>query len=614
MKRIAKIPTWVWLIIVALAAIQPLLHLGIRMAPPEGTVPTGLHIPDSALFLYSMDMFASDFNSRYATCQSAVGDHHVTLYAVPHLWLYGALGILARILHANPFLFYGFANGVGVFLYLLAIYGFLRQVVPRFANRAFLLFALSGGLGGILYLITGLFGLHDHPEFATYFSRFAFYELMEGPHLNPILYAPRFYYTLSLALCFGAFTALLKALERDYYMSLWCWSPLLALGSFVYARFAIFTFGLVVLYLLLNRDCPAKKKRLLGLWYAASVALGCGPAYLLMRTNPAVVENHVVVGNMAMWFSPFVVVTWLHLLLSRRAVFRSLTRLPAPAAVAALAGIGYLTAYTVLYLAYQLYHGNLLAGRDGSVAANISDVALLGAILGAAVIIFRPKLSTPHHPHDWILLWLVGYLAISLSGFGGGWFLRFGPQRLEVFLWLPLCIFAAIGLTKLTPKRTALAMTTLLVSGITAIAVAAFAFQAPLGRTDARGPYPEFHPEIMTNADDELLGYLEGGTVLTTAPMADVVVLQRGNPVVFGIGSFNLTDQSFLTLSDDIETFFRADTPAARRQEIARQWCASYVLCPDTWPIDKATRTQLQNTPWLDQIAVEGNGLLFRVM
>ena len=72
-----RTPAGVWALITALAAIQPLLHVGIREAPPEGTVPTGLHIPDSALFLYSMDMFHTGFKSHYATCRSAVGDQDV---------------------------------------------------------------------------------------------------------------------------------------------------------------------------------------------------------------------------------------------------------------------------------------------------------------------------------------------------------------------------------------------------------------------------------------------------------------------------------------------------------------------------------------------------------
>ena len=29
----------------------------------------------------------------------------------------------------------------------------------------------------------------------------------------------------------------------------------------------------------------------------------------------------------------------------------------------------------------------------------------------------------------WLLLWLVGGTALALTGFGQGWFLRFGPQR-----------------------------------------------------------------------------------------------------------------------------------------------------------------------------------------
>jgi hypothetical protein len=603
----------VWLVIVALAAIQPVLHLGIRYISPEGTVPTGLHIPDSALFLYSMEMFDSDFHSLYATCQSGVGEYSPSLYAVPHLWLYGVLGTIARALHANNFLFYGVANGVGALLYLWAVYRFLCRAFPKIAERAFVLFALSGGPGGLLYLLTGVMGFHDHASFTTYFDRFALYELMEGPHLNPVLYFPRLYYTLSLAICFAAFTVLLKAVHEAPCARLWYWAPLLAIGSFIDARFAVFTLGLVVLYLLLVSDVSEKRRIGLGAWYAGSVAAGCLPAYWLMRMNPTVVENHVVVGNMAMWFSPFVVVAWLHLLLSRASVLASVGRLPKLAAVAALAGLGYLGAYAMLYVGYQLYHGNLLAGRDGSVAANISDLALLGGVVGAVIALLRRRVMEERRAHDWAVVWLIGYLAISLSGFGGGWFLRFGPQRLEVFLWLPLCLFAAMGIMRLASKRAAVAMAVLIVSGVTSISVAALAFQAPFGRTDARGLYAALHPEIMTAADDRLLDKLGEGTVLTTAPMADVVVMQRGNRVVFGIGSFNLTDQPYRALNDIVLTFFDPGTTEDTRRELVRAWCVEYVLCPDTWAIDASTRVQLGETDWLRLVSEDGEGLLFAV-
>ena len=71
------------------------VHFHITHNPPEGAVPTGLYIPDSALFIYSMRMFSTKFESLYATCQSALGTHAVGYYPLTYLWIYGGLGKLA---------------------------------------------------------------------------------------------------------------------------------------------------------------------------------------------------------------------------------------------------------------------------------------------------------------------------------------------------------------------------------------------------------------------------------------------------------------------------------------------------------------------------------------
>jgi hypothetical protein len=118
----------------------------------------------------------------------------------------------------------------------------------------------------------------------------------------------------------------------------------------------------------------------------------------------------------------------------------------------------------------------------------------------------------------------------------------------------------------------------------------------------------------MTAADERLLARLGEGTVLTTASMADVVVTQRGNPVVFGIGSFNLTDQPYGVLKDVVLTFFDPGTSEDTRRELVRTWCVQYVVCPDTWVIDAATRTQLRETAWLRLVSEDGDGLLSRSM
>ncbi len=619
-------------IIVVLSAIQPVLHLLIYFAPPLGTIPTGLHIPDSALFFQSMVSVDSQFESPYATCNAGHGRYSPAYFSMPHLLLYEGLGRF-RNLGLPPFLLYGFANGFGVLCFLSVVYWLLRELLPRLAERTFVLFVLSGGLGGILYLLTGILGWHGHPRFETYFTRFALYELMEGPHLNPVLFYPRFYYTLSLAFCLGGFAAVVRAARTSASPYLLCWLFFAGIGSLINARFAVFVSGLAVLFLLFEPELPWSRRTVLAFGYLVPSLLGFAAAYQWMSVNPTVMENHVEVGNMAMWFSPFITVAWLHLILSAKPLWHSVQRLPKFGRLLGFPAMGYLAAYAVLYVLYQGYYGNLFTGRDGSVAAHISDWALAGAVLGLMAAMKRPEVQELEQPWDWMAVWLLMYLSVALSGWGQGWFLRFGPQRLQVFLWLPLCLFTVLGLQRLNPAPARVLWGFLMLCGVTSVCIASFAFQGPVGRENAQGPFTSYHAEIMSVNDAALMEEVSvtpDAMVLAPAPASDVIALSRGrrltatfnpsaprtrdqgNPVVFGVGTFNLTDQSYVQLKTDTDVFFDPNTPDGYRHVIAQHWCVDLVYCPDTWPIDPQTVEALRQTPWLREIGSVGQAVLFK--
>ena len=406
----------------------------------------------------------------------------------------------------------------------------------------------------------------------------------------------------------------------------WAWMAAVAVGSFLDARDTVFTFALLVLYLACERDCDWKAKSRALAAYGVPGGAGFLLAAALMRLNPAVVENHLVVGNMAMWFSPFVIVTWLHWLAGGQVLWRGARMAPLPARVLLFAGMGYLAAFAVGYVLYQGYYGNLLSGKDGSVAAAISDWALMGGFAGVIWSLWDSwRLAARNHSRDgcatffgcncltWLLLWLLGFTALSLSGFGQGWFLQFGPQRLQVFIWLPLCIVAAMGLATLSRHIQRAAWSVLLVCGVSSVAVAVLTFQSPLGRVDARGPFANLHTELMRLDDAQLIETIGKGTVLAPSPASDVVVRMKGNPVVFGIGTFNLTDQPYVELKEELEVFFDATTPDDVRQDIARRWCVAWVFCPATWPVDSVVHVQLRGATWLELVAEHGDGMVMRV-
>ena len=620
-------PWWVWGLILALGATQPLTHVLAAHFPPKGTVPTGMTIPDSSQFIYSMGMFSSGFESLYATCKSPHGTHYVGYYPFPFLWAYGLLGFVADGLGFDRFMFYGLATGVCACLYLAAVYGFLRQVLPRQADLAFVLFTLSGGLGGILYVLTALFGLHGAPGFEDYFRRFAMYELFEGPHLLPVTYLPRLYYTFSLGASLTALTLLIRAERQGQGKGRLALAMLLLLaGSLVNLRSGVFVCGIGLIYLWCREERPWRERLGLACVFVPPLVVAGLVTRSLMTMNPTVVSNVLDVANMAMWFSPFLSVVALHLFLAPREVGTRLRRLDPVARVCACGAVGYLAAFALLFVLYQAYYGNLLVCRDAAVAETISDWALIGAGLGLMYSGIRkpatrervgPLRQSGRDEHGWVVLWLLAFLALSLSAFGQGWFLRFGPHRLQVVLWLPICILSALGLERLRARRPRAARvlgTALIGCGVCSVFVAVLGFQTPLGRAYGRGPYPGLHVEVMSAADAHVLAELGSGCVLAPSRAADAVVFTRGNPVVYGIGSFNLSDQPEILLRAEVARFFRPETTDAERRRIVQEWCADYVYCADTWPVAPEVVEALCRTPWLEEVAREGRAALFSVV
>ncbi|MCX5769998.1 MAG: hypothetical protein NTZ09_06960 [Candidatus Hydrogenedentes bacterium] len=628
MKRWLNIvPAPVLLLSLAMASTQPLIGLWLAGAPPPGYVATGLHIPDSALFLQSMRMFFNGFESQYVTCQSPAISG-IQFYPLPHLWLYGVVGALARALGLSDFAMYFIANGVGAFVYLLAVYFFLREVARKNWRLPFALFCLSGGLGGVLYLSTRLLGLQSSPAFADYFRRFALYELFEGAHLQPVLCFPRLYYTLSLALCLGALTLLIRGHRQNNRRALTLAGLLFLPGMFIDMRYGAFTLALAFLYLWQEKIPGRSLNNAFSVaWLVVPGFAGAAAGWLLLRTNPAAIQNHIDVANTAMWLTPFLSVAALHLLVAPREVFHRAARLPLLEKTLAFGAIGYLAAFAVLFAAYQIYWGNVLVARDAAAALAVSDWAFIGAAAGIAwsILQLRVQARRPHHntaQPDWIVLWLLSFLVMSITAFGGGWWLKFGPQRFQIFLWLPLCIVSANAIEQLRaqqPARARAVTAALIVCGVCSLVAAVLFFQGPLAfqlqaAESARPPYAGYHAEVMTTNDAAAIGAIGDGIVLAPNLAADAVALNRPNRVVWGTGSFNMSDQPYAAMESEVARFFGPDAPAEWRLEFIQKWCVAWVYCPETWPVSTAAIEQIRALPCLEETARHGNAVVFRVI
>lgn len=601
-------PRWVWGLVSVLTAL-PLAHAAwLAYAPPHGYAPTGITIPDSALFLHAMDMFPSGFHSAYATCRAGLGDASFTYYSVPHLWLYGVIGLVDAVLPVGAYLVYAAANALGYGALLLAAWWFFRTACPERAGWAFVLFALSGGLGSLIYLAGRLFLDANGPAWQS-LHYWVLYDLYEGPHFNPFLYHGRCYYTLSLAGGLVGLTALWRSMESRRMAPLLWVLPLVAAGAFVNLRFGLFLWAAGVLLLAWRADWPWLARLRGGMMHTAGLAAGAAPALWLMRQNPASVENHQVVGNMAMWLSPFVLAALPHLLLAAPALFRE-SACKHPFWRLAFGGaLGYLAAYALLAAGFKFYHGSLLSARDGALATHVSDAALAGALAGGLWGWLRHG-NAARQDGGYLGLWFLLFCAAALSAWGQGWFLSFGPQRLQVVLWIPLCALAALPLGK--PAALLRGMAVAL--GMLGMAVSALAFQGPLAPAPclAGGPITA-HAEVMREEEIVLLESLGAGTVWAPTPAADVVVLRMGNPVVHGIGSFNLTDVPYQESAAATARFFAPETADSDCRAMARDWCVDYVYCPASWPLPLEVLARFDAAPWLHCLARSGGGAVYRV-
>lgn len=609
-------PRWVWVLIICLSLIEPLTHLWIADLPPRGTVATGLRIPESVFHIHAMRMFDTGFANPFATCKSPHGVQYIGYYAIPWYWMYGILGAVRKWLQMDEFFALGLANGIGAGLYLFCGYHFLRESVPALANRAFVLFTLGGGLGGVLYLLTALLGWHSEPAFELYFNRHAMYELMEGPNLLPVLHMPRLHYTMSLALCLWGLTQFIWSLRQrsPRGLALSCLS--LAVATVLNLHCGLSALLIAYLYLISQaRQLRWARVRWASACTAAVAAASVG-VFVCFSYHPTFLKSTLAPVREAMWLTPFISAAFFHVLLVPAELVRRTRELSRAERACAFAAIGYLAAFVLLFLPHQMYHGNLLSGREGTVAAHISDWALIGAAAGLVCFFFVPRREPCKGLGEgWIVLWPLLFIALALSGFGQGWFLRAVPQRLMMLLGLPLSILSASALGRMKeqcPKRAYGLQGAFIACGIASIAAASLCFQGPWIKEIGAAPYADRHRELMSATDAAVLRYIGRGTVLAPPFISDVISLRRNTRVVFGSGSVE-ADQPPFELERQVKTFFSTQASEEYRRQVLTEWRVDFVYCPDTPPVDREVFRQLLRMPCLKIAAGKGRAVLFRV-
>ena len=621
-------PAWVWIAIVLLSSIEPLTHLWLACFPLASAEPTGLHTGDSHVYLHCMRMLQTRFFSPYASCESPWGACYAGFYSLPAHWLYGLLGYASHLIRLSAFLALGIFNGLACAFYLYAVYRFLRQTLPGAAHLAFALFLVGGGLGGLLYLITGCLGLHQAAGFQEVFLRYAQYDLIEGAHLWPILQAPRLYYTLALGCCLTAlrwfFQALEPSEERSESAPGWLMPGALAMmlmGQMVNMRVGSFAWVVAALFLITRTRASLVRRMGSMLLLTCPVVLGALITWILARRHPTYSINQFENVHESIWFSAFVSATLPHWFLAPFQMCRIFRRLTGPLRMLAFALTGILAEYILFYLGYQAYFGNIWRIADTVVAMEASRWVWIGAVLGglAAFIPVRGERGEDGAGGDaWIALWVLTFLTGGLMAWG--WYVRLVPRRLLILLGLPICMLSAQRLMDFRerhPRWARAIVAAMLVSGTCSVVVAALFFQGPFGPPPGEGPFAYRRYDRMTPADAELLEHLGPGRVLAPCynpfTFADVIALRPENSVVFGVGTFNHSDLRFSEMRRGVDGFFEPGAKEEARAAFIAEWKPDFVYCPDTCPVAPAVIDQLRETDGLREVAAKGRGALFEV-
>ena len=616
-------PRWIWAIIAGLSLIEPITHLWLMYSPPAGTTHTGIHIADSVIFIHAMRMFETDFWAPYVTCNAGDLGHSPSYFPVPFLWLYGGVGAVGRFLGIDEFIMLGLINGLGAALYLSAVYVFFRTVFANIANRAFLLFTLGGGLAGVAYVVSFAFGFTSSPEFEGQFFRFALYELLEGPRLAPWLVFPRLYYTLPLALGYAAFTLLHQGLEQKKTAPI-VWATLfIFVAAFINIRLGPFIWVIALLLLWCEERRDVKMRVRTAIALTAGVGLAAAMTVTMLQWNPVYADNAFSLIRRGMWLSPFVIAAFFHLLLAPNAIRRTFDTLPNPAYMAGCGAVGYAIAYVGLYCAYQAYYGSYWPPADFSASVRISDPALIGALLGFVYARMNMKFRDPILDEDtipmhWITLWFLLFVTVAPSAFGQGLFLRLGPQRMMLFMGPPLCLLSARALDRLelqSPRVYLAGMTTMLTCGGISIAVAVLCFQGPLGFDPKTSAFREYHGEVVTVADGQLLDSLGEGMVLapTTLPLFGDFATIRGNSALYGLGAWDLSDLTAVEASEITDAFFAEESSEELRLDTVMSYCAGWVYCPTTPPVPEGVLGAFRSYDWLVEVDSIDGGAVFKV-
>src|SRR3989344_2720628 len=198
LTEIQTLPKWMILLIIIISLLST-VHLLILMNAPDGLV--FVEYGDDLPHLAAMKSVEWGFTDPW----SERSIFSVT-YTSPFLFV--PLGIIAYVLSIDYFIFFYVFKILVSFVYIFAVYKFMRFFYPKYAKNSLILFLLFAGIGGWIYLTFYALGMDtDIVAGITYDY------LPESAFVNIFSHITRIYYMVPV-IC-GLLSILFFAKERS---------------------------------------------------------------------------------------------------------------------------------------------------------------------------------------------------------------------------------------------------------------------------------------------------------------------------------------------------------------------------------------------------------------
>lgn len=223
------------LLILVVASIGPAKLALLYAFPPQGMVFNG-YSTDDAIIFGSIMSIGHGFQSAWSMPADA-GRHEIFFNpANGPVYIAAAIGMIYALTSIDAFILFALAKIAFGVIFLFAAYRLIELLSGQDKNKIFVLFCLSAGLGGILYMFFRL--LTDPSAILEPFSLFAF-----GAGPFRIL---DFYYSIPFTF---ALLAVIKSIERKHILS----GIFMGMTVLFYPLYGIMTFISIAVYWLAFR-------------------------------------------------------------------------------------------------------------------------------------------------------------------------------------------------------------------------------------------------------------------------------------------------------------------------------------------------------------------------